>query len=44
MAVFVCEKCGHKVDIRCKPGKCPACSEAGTMCKASPAPPQKGGK
>jgi rubrerythrin len=34
MAVFTCEKCGNKVDTRCKPKKCPACSETGTMCKA----------
>jgi rubrerythrin len=33
MAVFTCEKCGEKVDTRCKPKKCPACSEAGSMCK-----------
>ena len=33
MAVFTCEKCGNKVDTRCKPKKCPACSESGTMCK-----------
>jgi rubrerythrin len=34
MAVFTCEKCGEKVDTRCKPKKCPSCSESGTMCKA----------
>jgi rubrerythrin len=33
MAVFTCEKCGEKVETRCKPKKCPACSEAGSMCK-----------
>jgi rubrerythrin len=33
MAVFTCEKCGNKVDTRCKPKKCPACSETGTMSK-----------
>jgi ABC-type ATPase with predicted acetyltransferase domain len=33
MAVFTCEKCGEKVETRCKPRKCPACSESGTMCK-----------
>jgi len=33
MAVFTCEKCGNKVDTRCKPKKCPACSETGSMCK-----------
>ena len=40
MGVFTCEKCGNKVDTRCKPKKCPACSETGTMCKqeAPPAP------
>jgi rubrerythrin len=38
MAVFTCEKCGNKVDTRCKPKKCPACSETGTMSKvAAPA-------
>jgi rubrerythrin len=42
MAVFTCEKCGNKVETRCKPKKCPACSEAGSMCKAAdPAPPKK---
>jgi rubrerythrin len=45
MAVFTCEKCGEKVDTRCKPRKCPACSAAGTMCKVeSAAPPKKGKK
>jgi hypothetical protein len=32
------------VDTRCKPKKCPACSESGTMCKqeaASAAPTKK---
>jgi hypothetical protein len=33
MAVFTCEKCGEKVETRCKPKKCPACSESGCMCK-----------
>jgi hypothetical protein len=44
MAVFLCEKCGEKVDTRCKPKKCPACSETGAMCKveAPKTPPQKG--
>jgi hypothetical protein len=34
------------VDTRCKPKKCPACSETGTMCKvqAPATPPQKGKK
>ena len=42
MAVFTCEKCGKKVDTRCKPKKCPACSETGTMCKVeAPAPRPK---
>ena len=45
MAVFTCEKCGNKVDTRCKPKKCPACSESGTMCKVeAPAAPKKGKK
>ncbi|MGO8761232.1 MAG: RCKP-type rubredoxin-like domain-containing protein [Desulfobaccales bacterium] len=45
MAVFTCEKCGNKVDTRCKPKKCPACSESGSMCKIeAPAPPKKGKK
>jgi len=45
MGVFTCEKCGEKVDTRCKPKKCPACSESGTMCKVeAPAPPKKGKK
>jgi hypothetical protein len=33
MAVFTCEKCGEKVETRCKPKKCPACSESGCMGK-----------
>jgi len=33
MAVFTCEKCGSKVETRCKPKKCPSCSEEGVMCK-----------
>ena len=33
MAVFTCEKCGKEVETRCKPKKCPACSESGVMCK-----------
>ncbi|MEJ2673182.1 MAG: rubredoxin [Deltaproteobacteria bacterium] len=41
MAVFTCEKCGEKVETRCKPKKCPACSESGTMCKAEAPAPQK---
>jgi len=46
MAVFTCEKCGKPVETRCKPKKCPACGETGSMCKkaAVPAPPKKGKK
>ena len=33
MAVFKCEKCGATKEGRCKPKKCPACAEAGTMQK-----------
>jgi rubrerythrin len=44
MAVFTCEKCGEKVEIRCKPKKCPACGETGVMCKAETAPAPKPGK
>jgi rubrerythrin len=45
MAVFLCEKCGEKVDTRCKPKKCPSCSETGTMCKVeAPGKPPKKGK
>ena len=45
MAVFTCEKCGKKVDTRCKPKKCPACSEIGAMCKVeAPATLPKKGK
>ena len=45
MAVFTCEKCGNKVDTRCKPKKCPACSEIGAMCKIeAPATLPKKGK
>jgi ABC-type ATPase with predicted acetyltransferase domain len=44
MAVFTCEKCGHQIDTRCKPKKCAACGENGTMCKEAPAPAKKAGK
>ncbi len=41
MATFFCEKCGARVDIRCKPKKCPTCGESGCMTKpAAPAPPK----
>lgn len=26
MAVFVCTKCGYEKETRCKPKKCPQCS------------------
>ena len=41
MAVFTCEKCGNQVDTRCKPKKCPSCSETGTMCKVETPAPKK---
>jgi ABC-type ATPase with predicted acetyltransferase domain len=44
MAVFTCEKCGSKVDTRCKPKKCPQCGESGCMCKAEAPKPAKKGK
>jgi ABC-type ATPase with predicted acetyltransferase domain len=44
MAVFTCEKCGNKLETRCKPKKCAACGETGAMCKAEAAPPPKKGK
>jgi len=25
MAVFKCKKCGHVIETRCKPKKCPKC-------------------
>jgi len=41
MATFVCDKCGASVEVRCKPKKCSACGESGTMAKApAPSPPQ----
>jgi rubrerythrin len=33
MTVFKCEKCGATKEGRCKPKKCPACAESGTMQK-----------
>ncbi|QWR76354.1 RCKP-type rubredoxin-like domain-containing protein [Candidatus Magnetomonas plexicatena] len=33
MAVFKCEKCGAVKDGKCKPQKCPACGDKGTMIK-----------
>ena len=44
MAVFTCEKCGNKLDIRCKPKKCPSCGETGSMCKVEKAEAPKKGK
>ena len=44
MAVFTCEKCGNKLETRCKPKKCAACGETGCMCKEEAAPPPKKGK
>jgi len=44
MAVFTCEKCGSNVETRCKPKKCTACGESGTMCKPEAAAPPKKGK
>ena len=44
MAVFTCEKCGNRLEISCKPKKCPACGEIGTMCKKETATPPKKGK
>ncbi len=44
MAVFTCEKCGNRVDTRCKPQKCPTCGETGVMCKQEVAPAPKKGK
>jgi ABC-type ATPase with predicted acetyltransferase domain len=45
MAVFTCEKCGEKVDTRCKPKKCPSCNESDVMCKEeAPATQPKKGK
>lgn len=28
MAVYKCKKCGKKIDVRCKPAKCPKCGAA----------------
>lgn len=45
MAVFNCEKCGSRVDTRCKPKKCPQCGESGVMVKMEapkPGPKAKG--
>lgn len=44
MAVFTCEKCGNKVETRCKPKKCAACGETACMGKEEAAPPPKKGK
>ncbi len=33
MAVFKCEKCGATKEGRCKPKKCPSCTETGCMQK-----------
>ncbi len=44
MAVFTCEKCGATIDTRCKPKKCSACGEQGSMCKKETAAPPKKGK
>ncbi len=44
MATFTCEKCGNKLDTRCKPKKCPTCGEVNTMCKEAPAAAPKKAK
>ena len=44
MATFTCEKCGNNIDTRCKPKKCAACGETGTMCKQEAAAAPKKGK
>lgn len=44
MAVFTCEKCGSKLETRCKPKKCSSCGETGVMCKVEAAAPPKEGK
>ncbi|HHT71923.1 MAG: rubredoxin [bacterium] len=33
MAVWKCGKCGFEKEGRCKPQKCPQCSEKGTFAK-----------
>ena len=34
MAVWICKKCGHVRDSRCKPKKCPNCDAQGSCEKA----------
>lgn len=33
MAVWKCSTCGHEKEGRCKPQKCPECSNKGTFTK-----------
>jgi rubrerythrin len=33
MAVWKCEKCGFEKEGRCKPKKCPSCTEVGNFVK-----------
>ncbi len=33
MAMFICEKCGHQKEGRCKPRKCPTCNASGSYVK-----------
>lgn len=33
MSVFKCDSCGSSKEGRCKPKKCAACGEQGTMVK-----------
>ncbi|MEW6307900.1 MAG: RCKP-type rubredoxin-like domain-containing protein [Bacillota bacterium] len=33
MGKFVCAKCGHAIETRCKPKKCPGCGADNTFDK-----------
>lgn len=44
MAVWVCEKCGHRVEARCRPQKCEKCGAKKEDFKSEKQETKKGGK
>lgn len=44
MAVWVCDKCGHKVEGRCRPQKCEKCGAKKEDFKSGQTSEKKGGK
>lgn len=44
MAVWICGKCGIKVEARCRPVKCEKCGAKKDEFKSEKQEPKKGGK